>query len=105
MKLVFAIVGNDDAHIVIPELMREGFSATKLASSGGFLHAGNVTFMIGVEDGRLDGLKELLGSFCKKRKQIVPVSYGEGFSAGVPAEVTVGGATLFVLDVDSFEKL
>ena len=69
MKLVLAIVSNDDSPIAISELMREGFSATKLASSGGFLHAGNVTFMIGVEDERLNELKELLGKFCKKRKQ------------------------------------
>lgn len=108
MKLVLAIVSNDDAPIVISELMRASFSATRLASSGGFLHVGNTTLMIGVQEERLPLLMELIGKYCKKRKQIappVPAHYGEGSVGSIPVEVTLGGATVFVLDVEDFERL
>jgi len=38
MKLVFAIVNNDDSHSVSSALTQGGFQATKLASTGGLLH-------------------------------------------------------------------
>ena len=44
MKLIYAIVNNDDSHSVSSALMQNGFSVTKLASTGGFLMAGNTTF-------------------------------------------------------------
>ena len=107
MKLVLAIINNDDSATLISELMRAKFSATKLSSTGGFLQAGNTTLLIGVEDERLEELKGIIELYCKKRKQIaapVPV-FGEVFFSSAPVEVIVGGATVFVLDLDSFEKL
>ena len=56
MKLVVAIVNNDDSHAVLSEITRAEFSATKLSTSGGFLRAGNVTLLIGVEDERVSEL-------------------------------------------------
>ncbi|MDR1628674.1 MAG: cyclic-di-AMP receptor [Oscillospiraceae bacterium] len=108
MKLVLAIVGNDDVPVAISELMRAGFFVTKLSSSGGFLHAGNTTLMIGVEDARVDAVRELIGQYCKKRRQLAPPSpahFAEGLATSLPIEITVGGATVFVLDVDDFEKV
>ena len=43
MKLVFAIINHDDANTVTKSLTKNGFSSTKLATTGGFLMAGNVT--------------------------------------------------------------
>ena len=107
MKLVIAIVNNDDCHTVLTEITREGFSATKLSTSGGFLRAGNATLLIGVEEEKLDALLELIGKFCSKRKQIVQTqpSFNADFFVSVPVEVSVGGATVFVLDVEQFHKL
>ncbi len=50
---------------------------------------------------------DIVGTYSKKRKQMVPssASYGVGMCTSFPVEVTVGGATIFVLDVEKFEKL
>lgn len=107
MKLVIAIVNNDDCQTVLSEITRAGFSATKLSTSGGFLRAGNATLLIGVDDEKLEQLLELIGKFCSKRKQIVQTqpNFNADFFVTLPVEVCVGGATVFVLDVEQFHKL
>ncbi len=107
MKLVFAVINNDDSHTVSTELTKNGFSATKLASTGGFLMSGNTTFLICVEEQRVDSAIEIIRSCSRKRKQFIPsVSSGRAEStASFPDEVSVGGATVFVTDIERFEKL
>lgn len=102
MKMLIAIVNNDDAYVVNSNLSKAGFSATKIASTGGFLMNGNSTFLIGVNDEDVERAIELIGKFSKKRIQPAPVdlSYNTAAVSAFPAEVTVGGATIFVLDVE-----
>lgn len=106
MKLVLAIVSNDDSAVVSAALTREGFSVTKLATTGGFLMAGNTTFLVGVEDEKVDTVIDLIKKQSKRRTQMVPTtsSFDVGMYSTFPVEVTVGGATIFVLNVDRFEK-
>ncbi len=108
MKLIFAIVNNDDSSSVATSLTANGFSVTKLATTGGFLKAGNTTLLVGVDDNRFDGCLAIIEKVCKSRKQIAssPVNMGgaAGMYAPYPIEVTVGGATVFVLSVDQFVK-
>ena len=107
MKLIFAIVSNDDSSRVSKELTKNRFSVTRLATTGGFLMAGNTTFLIGTDDDKVDEVISIIGKHSKKRTQMVPssASYGVGMYASYPVEVTVGGATIFVLNVEQFEKL
>ena len=107
MKLILAIVSNDDSGAVSSALTREGFSVTKLATTGGFLMAGNMTLMIGTEDERVDECIACISKCCKQRTEIVPgtASIGLGIESAMPIEVTVGGATVFVTNVERFEKL
>ena len=107
MKLIFAIINNDDSHAVQSALTKGGIQATKLASSGGFLMAGNTTFMICSEDDKLEEIIEITRKHSHRRKQFVPnsASYGIGSYASFPVEVTVGGATVFVTNVERFEKI
>ena len=107
MKLIFAIVNNDDSSMVSSNLTKEGYSVTKLATTGGFLRECDSTFIIGVDDSKVDTVMEIIAKYSKKRTQVVPssASYGAGLYTAFPVEVTVGGATLFVLDVERFEKL
>ena len=107
MKLIFAIVSNDDSSKVSKELTKNRISVTKLATTGGFLMAGNTTFIIGTEDERVDEAIEIIGKHSKKRTQMVPssASYGVGMYTSFPVEVQVGGATIFVMNVERFEKL
>lgn len=107
MKLILAIVNNDDSSIVSSALTREGYSVTKLATTGGFLMAGNTTFIIGTDDDKIESVLDIIEKHSKKRTQMVPTSasYGAGLYTSFPVEVTVGGATIFVIDVERFEKV
>jgi uncharacterized protein YaaQ len=107
MKLVIAIVQDKDSNRLSNALVKEGFRATKLASTGGFLRAGNTTFMVGTEDERVQEALEVIKANCKIREQLVtPVSPMGGTTDSYipfPVEVQVGGAAVFVLPVERFE--
>lgn len=109
MKLIIAIVQDEDSSRLIGQLMNDGFGVTKLATTGGFLRAGNTTLLVGVEDDRFQEAMDLIEKVCKSRKQIAtspsPVAGTSGVYAPYPIEVVVGGATIFVLTVDQFVKL
>ena len=107
MKLLLAIVSNEDSAAVGRALTKNGFQVTKLATTGGFLSQGNTTLIIGLEDELVDKAVELIGSESKTRKEFAPTStmYGTDRIITAPVEVTVGGATIFVLNVDQFIKL
>lgn len=107
MKLIVAIINNDDCPSVLHELTQKGYGATRLSTSGGFLKAGNSTLLIGTEDEKVDDVIEIISEFSRKRTQMVsptPSFMAEGFISRA-VEVTVGGATVFVVDVDKFIKL
>ena len=110
MKLVIAIVQDEDAGRVVSALMDKGFGVTKLATTGGFLRAGNTTLISGVEDEKLDEALAIIEKICKSREQITAsATHMSGGTSGVyvpyPIKVTVGGATVFVLEVSQFLKV
>lgn len=110
MKLVFAIVQDDDSARVMDELNSNGFMVTKMCSSGGFLKAGNTTLLIGVDEEKVDRVLQIIELKSKSHKQVVNTAIASGAVAAAgaymsyPVEITVGGATVFVLDVDQFHK-
>ncbi len=107
MKLVLAIVGNDDQSAVLSALTAESFQVTKLATTGGFLKAGNTTFLVGVEDNKVNRVIEIITEYSSKRTQVVPsaTAMDVGMYTSFPIEITVGGATIFVLNVEHYEKV
>ena len=107
MKLVLAIINHDDANTVTQALTKKGFSSTKLATTGGFLMAGNTTFISGVEDEKVDEVIGIIAKHSRRRTQVVPSTstMDVGMYSSFPVEVTVGGSTIFVLNVDRFEKV
>ena len=107
MKLIIAIVSKDDSGAVATSLNKEAYQVTKMASTGGFLRAGNVTLLIGCEADKVERAIEIIGEYSCKRTEIVPssIAYDTGRFQSFPIEVTVGGATVFVLDVEQFVKL
>ena len=109
MKLVIAVVQGEDATQTVQALSGAGISVTKMASSGGFLQQGNATLLIGVDDDKVDAAIEVIRVNCRERSQYMTpmppmVEPGEFFMP-YPVEVQVGGATVFVVDVERFEKL
>ena len=108
MKLILAIVNNDDAYSVTTGLSKEGFVVTKISSTGGFLMSGNSTFLIGVEDSDTDRAVSIIANHCQKREQVVPQNVIKGSAVNLPrgtSKVIVGGATVFVLNVESCKHL
>jgi uncharacterized protein YaaQ len=107
MKMLIAILNADDAPVVIQNLMKEGYSVTKLSTTGGFLRAGNVTVLVGVDADRVQTVIDIIARYSRSRKQVIPTTSEAGinFYPSMPVEVVVGGATIFVLDVERFEKV
>lgn len=108
MKLILAIISDEDSSKVIAELSKNDFGVTKLATTGGFLRSGNMTLLIGTEDEKVQDAIDIIKEKCKKRTKVVATSMGIGAIgalAPMPVEVNVGGATIFVVDVDRFEKV
>ncbi|MDR1765898.1 MAG: cyclic-di-AMP receptor [Lachnospiraceae bacterium] len=111
MKIVYAIVSSDDGTRVTDVLTEHHYSVTRLATTGGFLKKGNATLMIGTEADRVDDVIGLIKDTCGKRQKItcnVPSPNIASVSPGymmVPMTVELGGATIFVTDVERFEKI
>ena len=107
MKLVIAIVNHDDANAVTHHLSKKGYSSTKLSSAGGFLLAGNATLLIGVKEESVQNVIDIIREYSHSRKQLIPATteMGVNYIPAMPIEVNVGGATVFVVDVERFERL
>lgn len=107
MKMITAIVNRKDAGEVCDALAEEKITFTKMATTGGFLKAGNVTLLIGVEDDQVEGVLAIIRKHCAKRMEPMP----SVVNAGVPTfgyyktEVLVGGATVFVSPIERVEKM
>jgi uncharacterized protein YaaQ len=106
MKLILAVIQDQDSSKLLKALVDHNFRATKLASTGGFLKSGNTTFMIGTEDIRVDKALQIIKENCQSRDQLVaPISPMGGNADSYvpyPVEVEVGGATVFVLPIENF---
>ena len=104
-----SIVHNEDAGPLVDALLEKEYRATRLHSSGGFLKQSNATIIVGVDDGKVEEVLGIVRENCTSRTQIVnpmpPIMEPGEFFMPYPLEVEVGGATVFVLPVDRFERL
>jgi len=109
MKLVIAVVQGNDAEPLLQALTVRGFRATQINSAGGFLRERNVTLMIGVQDHDVAEVREIVKSNCHSRTRFVnplmPIVEPGEFYVPNPVEVLVGGATMFVVAVERYERL
>ena len=107
MKLILAIVSNDDSSKVSSALTKQRFSVTRLLATGGFLMSINITLLVCTVAEKVDTSIAIIAENSKKRTKMVPstASFGAGMYAGTPVEVAIGGATIFVLDVEQFKKV
>ncbi len=106
MKLILAIIQDEDAPATLQALVERGYRVTRIASTGGFLRQGNTTLLIGVEDHQVPEVVEILRRCCRTRTSYLPVAVeATGLLQAHMIEVEIGGATIFVLDVERFETL
>jgi uncharacterized protein YaaQ len=103
-----SIVNSEDARPLIDALMRKGHRATVISTTGGFLREGNATIFIGTEDAKVEDVLGIIRDSCHTRTQHVnplpPVMEPGEMYLPTPIQVEVGGATVFVIDVDRFER-
>lgn len=103
--LLAAVIQEMDLENALGALSKLGFSVARLSSSGGFLSKKNVTLLIGVQEGRIEAAVKTLQNSCQKRVEFVSSPLGDsGFPLPGPAQVTVGGATVFTFEVESYDE-
>ena len=110
MKMIYAIVRNDNEDDVVSQLTQHHYSVTRLSTTGGFLRKGNTTLMIGAEDEKVDEVISLIKQECGQHQKLtVNMPYISGTSmvnyATMPMHVEVGGATIFVVNVERYEQI
>jgi len=109
MKLVLAVVQGKDAENLMAALRSAGYRATQVTSAGGFLREQNVTVLLGVEDAQVADVLRIIKANCYTRTQYVnpllPIVESGDFYVPNPIEVQVGGANVFVLPVERYERL
>jgi uncharacterized protein YaaQ len=109
MKLVLAVVQQKDSRKVTDALLERGFQFTVMATTGGLLREGNVSILLGVEAEQVDDVIKVIEANSKTREQLVnvfpPTIEPIGTCIPSPVKVQVGGATIFVMNVERFEKV
>ena len=108
MKLILAVIQNEDEDALTEAMEMEGMSVTRIGSSGGFLRASNVTLMMAVENQQVERVLALLGKHCKRRTKhmhpwVPSMEARERFLGAIPVEV--GGAAVFILSLEHMEKI
>ncbi|MCC6905324.1 MAG: cyclic-di-AMP receptor [Anaerolineae bacterium] len=107
MKLLIAIVQDIDADAAGRGLTDEGFSVTRIGSTGGFFRQGNVTLLCGTPDDRVEDALDVLKRTCEPRTRTIPLNIDASemlLTAGPTREIRVGGATVFIFDVERFAR-
>lgn len=108
MKLILAIVNAKDEPDTVGELTKKGYFVTKLSTVGGFLQTKNITLLIGTDDDKVDAAVDIIKRFAGKRMSVCaapPMNADTPFTSSTLVDTLVGGSTVFVMDIDRFEKL
>ncbi len=108
MKLILTIVQDQDADATVQALNDAGHRVTRVASTGGFFRVGNTTLLIGVDDSAVEPVVSLLKTTCERRTRLIPAGPNIVESAammGAFVEVEVGGANVFIMNVEHFEQV
>nr|WP_306798749.1 cyclic-di-AMP receptor [Oceanobacillus saliphilus] len=104
--MILAVIQDKDSNRLINALGEGDYKTTKLATTGGFLKEGNTTLMIGCNDDAVDDALKIIKDNCSHREQMVaPISPMGGNADSYipkPVKVEVGGATVFILPIESF---
>lgn len=106
-KLLIVIASDSDADTLIQRLVERGYPATKVSSTGGFLRRGNATIFSGVDSNDVDNVVQIIRSECQARTEFLPAQalpFPESIIPAEPVEVRAGGAIVFVVPVERFEK-
>ena len=105
-RLMTAVVQEQDIDAAMRALKKSGIESTRLASMGGFLGRRSVTMLVGLVAGQEEDVIEILRQNCRTRVEYVTIPLeGSPLPLPAPTPITVGGATIFVFDVDRYEEV
>jgi uncharacterized protein YaaQ len=109
MKLVVAVVQDEDADHLVNEIVAAGYRVTRVSSTGSLLRTGNTSLIVGADEADVPSVIAIIRTTCKRRTQIA-VPYSPALEPGLlylseNFEVEVGGAIIFVLSVERYERL
>ncbi len=105
-RLMMAVVQIQDADNAINALQAIGMYATHISSTGAFLGMRNATLLIGMPKEQEDSAVQALDQSCRRRVEYMATSLeGAPFHPPLSTPVTVGGATIFTLDVEKWEEI
>ena len=90
MNLILAIIQDHIAQDVLNELSENKIRATKLSSTGGFFRKGNTTILIGIEEEKLDRVKEMILNISKNKETV---------------DDKTANTVMFVLNMDQFIRV
>lgn len=101
-----AVIQIQDFENALNALNEAGLSLTHMSSSGGFLGRRNVTLLIGLGEGQEELAVRSLGKSCRRRVEYVATPLeGAPFHLPLSTPVTVGGATIFTIEVERYEEI
>lgn len=108
MKLIIAIVHDEDRCNIIDEFSENGLKITMMSSTGGFMKSGNSTLLSGVEEGDLEKAVSIIEKNTQTREEVVETPAHRFLPAKLKGNssvsILIGGATIFVTNVERFEK-
>jgi uncharacterized protein YaaQ len=108
MQLIIATIQDQDADRVVTSLTEQSFRVTRIGSTGGFLQQGNTTLLVGVDESQVTTVLGTLNKDSQRRTRFMPMATGaapNGMAMYNYVEVEIGGATVFVFDVEHFEQV
>ncbi len=101
-----AVVQAQDVEVAQNALSKLGLTATRLPSMGGFLGRRNATLLIRVDQARQQTAIDSLHESCRQRVEFIAVPLESApLPLPAPTPITVGGATIFSVEVDHFEEI
>jgi uncharacterized protein YaaQ len=104
--VLIAVVQSQDADGAVAALHKLGFSITKLPSVGGFLGRRNATLMLGLPIEKKQLAIDALNESCRQRIEFIAVPLESApLPLPAPTPITIGGATIFSLEIEHYEEI
>lgn len=104
--LLMAVIQAQDAESAQNALTKIGLSSTRLPSVGGFLGRRNVTLLIGLSATRKQEALDALNNSCRQRIEYIAVPLESApLPLPTPTPITIGGATIFSMDIEHYEEI
>jgi uncharacterized protein YaaQ len=102
MKMIMAIMPRNEAERVLQALVAANLTATFMETRGGMLRQAQMTLFIAVESDHVERVLSIVERTCRSQPVVESVE-GEEAVAPMPARPQLGGAVVFIWDIDHLE--